>query len=122
MKRLALTIVGLMLLTSCGSTHTDRAASGAGIGAGVGTTAGLLIGGPIGGLLLGSAVGTFTGLITDQDQINLGEPLWNRNPGSSTPPAAPDATSSVDKTAVEASKDKAAAEEVTKDWDFDILE
>lgn len=116
MKNFAFALISLMLLTSCGSTHKDRAISGAGIGAGIGTASGLLIGGPVGGLLLGSAVGTLTGLITEKDQINLGNPLWNRNASGSTPSAT-----SAKGSAGKASGDK-DPKEVTKDWDFDILD
>jgi peptidoglycan hydrolase-like protein with peptidoglycan-binding domain len=44
-----------VVLSACGSSEGDRAASGAGIGA---------------------AVGGATGYLTDEETINLGNPVW----------------------------------------------
>jgi len=79
MKRIALTATlffSLIALSACGSSTSDRAISGAGIGAGVGAVGGLLVGAPVEGALIGGAVGAGTGALTDQDQINLGKPIW----------------------------------------------
>lgn len=74
-----MSIFGIVtMLAGCGSTDKDRAVSGGGIGAGLGAAAGLLIGGPLGGFVLGGAVGTATGLVTDQDTIDLGKPIWDK--------------------------------------------
>lgn len=68
--------VAVLSLSACGSTTSDRAISGAGIGAGVGAVGGLLIGDPLTGALIGGAVGGGAGALTDQNQINLGKPIW----------------------------------------------
>jgi hypothetical protein len=47
----------LVLRTACGETRLDRGASGAAIGAGAGAAAGVL---------------------TDQDDVDLGDPVWRR--------------------------------------------
>lgn len=74
---LALTAaIALLTLGACGSSTSDRAMSGAGIGAGVGAVGGLLVGDPLTGALIGGAVGAGAGALTDQDQINLGKPVW----------------------------------------------
>lgn len=68
--------VALFALNACGSSTSDRAISGAGIGAGVGAVGGLLVGSPVEGALIGGVVGGGTGALTNQDQINLGKPVW----------------------------------------------
>ncbi|MGB8273935.1 MAG: YMGG-like glycine zipper-containing protein [Alphaproteobacteria bacterium] len=65
-----------LALAACGTTTTDRAASGAGIGAGVGAVSGLLLGDPVDGALIGAAVGGGAGALTDKSQIDLGKPVW----------------------------------------------
>jgi uncharacterized membrane protein len=65
-----------IVLGACGNTTGDRAMSGGGIGAGVGALGGLLVGAPIEGALIGGAVGAGAGALTDENQINLGKPLW----------------------------------------------
>lgn len=65
-------------LTACGSSTGDRAISGAGIGAGVGAVGGLMLGDPVDGAIIGAAVGGGTGALTDQHQIDLGRPAWDR--------------------------------------------
>ena len=74
----ALAIVGLML-AACGSSKTDRAISGGGIGAAAGAGASGLTGGSmLGGALLGGAAGAATGALTDEEDVDLGEPVWKR--------------------------------------------
>lgn len=66
-----------LLLAACGSSTGDRAASGAGIGAGAGAVVGAVTGVSIlHGVLIGAAAGGLTGALTDQDMINLGDPIW----------------------------------------------
>ncbi|MEO3431110.1 peptidoglycan-binding domain-containing protein [Pelagibius sp. CAU 1746] len=73
----ALALIASLLLTACGSSTGDRAASGAGIGAGVGAVVGAVTGLSIlQGVLLGAAAGGLTGALTDEDVINLGDPIW----------------------------------------------
>jgi osmotically inducible lipoprotein OsmB len=75
----ALAILGL-ILAGCGSSKTDRAISGGGIGAAAGAgTAAVTGGNPVTGGLLGGAAGAATGALTDKDDVNLGDPVWNRD-------------------------------------------
>jgi osmotically inducible lipoprotein OsmB len=79
MLQLAMAIVGLgLLLAGCGSSTTDRALSGAGIGAGAGAATGAVTGGSVlGGAVLGGAAGAAAGGLTDEDDIDLGDPFWD---------------------------------------------
>jgi hypothetical protein len=72
-----LVLTATLLLAACGSSTGDRAASGAGIGAGAGAVVGAVTGLSIlQGVLLGAAAGGLTGALTDEDIINLGDPIW----------------------------------------------
>lgn len=69
----------LMLVSACGSSTSDRALSGAGIGAATGAVGGALMGGHAGtGAVVGGAVGAAAGALTDDDDVNLGKPVWRR--------------------------------------------
>lgn len=73
----ALSLAAALFLSACGSSTGDRAASGAGIGA----TAGVVVGAVTGlsvleGALIGAAAGGLIGGLTDEDVINLGDPIW----------------------------------------------
>jgi osmotically inducible lipoprotein OsmB len=68
--------LALLALGACGSSTSDRAISGGGIGAGAGAIGGWLLGAPGTGALVGGAVGAGAGALTDEDQINLGKPVW----------------------------------------------
>jgi hypothetical protein len=75
----ALTVIGLVL-GACGSSTTDRALSGGGIGAAAGAgTAAVTGGSPVTGGLLGGAAGAAIGGLTDEDDLNLGDPIWDRD-------------------------------------------
>lgn len=65
-------------LAACGSSPTDRTVSGAGIGAGTGAAVGAIFGGigAIPGALIGGVIGGGTGLVTNERDIDLGEPVW----------------------------------------------
>lgn len=72
-------LVGLTLaLGACGTTHGDRAATGAIIGAGTGGAIGVAFGGVgVGaGAFVGAAIGAATGALTNNSQIDLGKPVW----------------------------------------------
>jgi osmotically inducible lipoprotein OsmB len=74
-----LAILGL-ILAACGSSTSDRAISGGGIGAAAGAgTAAVTGGNALTGALLGGAAGAAAGGLTDEDDINLGDPVWNRD-------------------------------------------
>ena len=79
MKRapLALFLCATLLLAACGSSTGDRAASGAGIGAGAGAVVGAVTGLTIlEGVLIGAAAGGLLGGLTDEEFLNLGDPIW----------------------------------------------
>lgn len=61
-----------LLLAACGTNETDRALTGAGTGA----AAGAVVGGPI-GALAGAGIGAGAGAVTESDDVNLGEPIWD---------------------------------------------
>ena len=66
-----------VVLSACGSSEGDRAASGAGIGAAGGAVIGAVTGlSIVEGALIGAAVGGATGYLTDEETINLGDPVW----------------------------------------------
>jgi len=81
MVRLAcvMAVVGL-LVAACGSSKTDRGVSGAGIGAAAGAGTSAITGGnPLTGAILGGAAGGAAGVLTDEDDVDLGDPVWNRD-------------------------------------------
>lgn len=61
-----------LLLAACGASEQDRALTGAGLGA----AGGAVLGGPV-GALAGAGAGAATGAVTEQDDIDLGQPLWD---------------------------------------------
>ncbi len=80
-QALTLAILGL-LLAACGSTKTDRGLSGAGIGAAAGAATSAVTGGsPVTGAILGGAAGGAAGVLTDEDDVDLGDPVWKRGDG-----------------------------------------
>jgi len=85
-------VVGLTL-TGCGSTKGERATTGAGLGAAGGAVIGAITGlTVVEGALIGAGVGGVTGLLTDQEDINLGKPVWewgDESSSSSSTQAAP---------------------------------
>lgn len=60
--------VAVLGLAACGTTDEERGLTGAGIGG----AAGLAVGAPLAGALAGGATGVFT----ESDDVNLGEPIW----------------------------------------------
>lgn len=81
MPRTALTmsaaVAALLALAACGNTTGDRGLSGAAIGAGAGAVGGALVGAPLSGAAIGGAVGGATGALTDKEDIDLGDPIWD---------------------------------------------
>ena len=68
-----------VLAAGCGSTPEDRGISGAGIGAAGGAIIGAVTGlSVLNGALIGAAVGGVTGVLTDKDTVDLGEPVWKK--------------------------------------------
>jgi osmotically inducible lipoprotein OsmB len=80
MLRFALVAVLIGLgLAACGESRLERGTTGAGMGAAAGAaTSGLTGGSLLGGALLGGAAGGAAGALTDKDDINLGDPIWDR--------------------------------------------
>lgn len=71
-------LAAVLLLAACGSSTTDRGLSGGAIGAGVGAAGSAVTGGSaLGGAALGGAAGAATGVLTDEDDVNLGDPVWD---------------------------------------------
>lgn len=74
---LALVAFGTLAVAGCGSSTTDRGLSGAGIGAAAGAAGAAVTGGStVGGAALGGAAGAAAGAATDDDDVNLGDPVW----------------------------------------------
>ena len=72
--------VSALALAGCGESKTDRALSGAGIGAAAGAATGAVTGGSVlGGAAIGGAAGGAAGAVTDEDDIDLGDPVWDRD-------------------------------------------
>ena len=77
MRRLMLLPAAAVLaLSACGTTATDRAASGGLMGAGAGAVVGAMAGSPGTGALIGGAVGAAAGGLSDPCKYNLGDPIW----------------------------------------------
>lgn len=71
--------IGLLSVSvhGCGSTATERGVTGGAIGAGAGAAGAAVTGGSAaGGALLGGAAGAATGILTDEDDVDLGDPIW----------------------------------------------
>ncbi|MBN66679.1 MAG: hypothetical protein CMM94_03825 [Rickettsiales bacterium] len=73
-------IISLLLalgVAACGSSQSDRSLSGAGVGAGVGAAGAAATGGnAVTGGVVGAAAGAAAGALTDEEDIDLGEPAW----------------------------------------------
>jgi hypothetical protein len=67
-------------IAACGESRLERGASGAGIGAAAGAaTSGLTGGSIMGGALLGGAAGGATGALTKKKDLDLGDPIWDKD-------------------------------------------
>lgn len=86
-KRLIPFALIILLAGGCGSTPQDRAVSGAGVGAASGAVIGAIAGGGIlTAAAIGATAGALTGVLTSEDQVNLGQPAWKQ--GSTAPASA----------------------------------
>ncbi|HUH84050.1 MAG TPA: glycine zipper family protein [Stellaceae bacterium] len=75
--RLGMSVVAMaLLLAACGTSTTDRAASGAGIGAAAGAIGGAFFGAPLIGAAVGAAAGGTVGAVTTPSDVDLGKPVW----------------------------------------------
>ena len=68
-----------MLVSSCGTSTSDRAISGGLIGAGAGAAVGSMSGSAGTGAVVGGLAGAAVGAATTPDQINLGDPVWRNS-------------------------------------------
>lgn len=75
-----LAIIGIALgVAGCGTTPLDRGTTGAAMGAGAGVVgAALLDSSLLGGAAVGALAGGAVGVLTDSDQLYLGEPVWDQ--------------------------------------------
>ncbi len=79
MKPLVFALCSVLILGGCGTSRTDRALSGGAIGAGVGALGSSVTGGSTaGGALIGGAVGAAAGGLTNEQDFDLGKPVWRR--------------------------------------------
>ena len=79
MNRMAYVLALALALAACGTTPEDRAVSGAGIGAAGGAIIGAITGLTVlEGAALLAVGGALAGVLTDEKQLNLGEPIWKR--------------------------------------------
>lgn len=69
-------MASMLGLAACGTSTTDRAASGALIGAGTGAAIGSMSGNTGKGAIIGGAVGAGAGAATNERDVNLGKPVW----------------------------------------------
>jgi hypothetical protein len=77
MRLSALLFTAALFLSACGSSTGDRTASGAGIGATAGAVVGAVTGlSVLQGVLIGAVAGGVVGGVTDEDTIDLGDPIW----------------------------------------------
>lgn len=65
----AVSAAGLLSLGACGNTDLERGTTGGAIGG----AAGYAVGAPV----IGAAAGAASGALTEQDDIDLGEPIWD---------------------------------------------
>ncbi len=81
-RHFSLLLVLSLVLAACGTSQQDRGLSGAGIGAAGGAVVGAVTGlSVLQGALIGTGIGVAAGLLTDSEDVNLGEPIWKRFPG-----------------------------------------
>ena len=82
-----LLLAAAMTLSACGSSTGDRTASGAGIGVTAGAVVGAVTGlSVVEGVLIGAAAGGIIGAVTDEDDIDLGKPVWESDSSSNSTP------------------------------------
>jgi hypothetical protein len=71
-------LVSVLALGACGTSTSDRVLSGAGIGAAAGAVGSAITGGDAGtGAVIGGAAGGVVGGVTDKDDVDLGDPIWD---------------------------------------------
>ena len=64
-------------LSACGTTPSERGLSGAGLGAAAGAAGAAISGGGVAtGAAIGAAAGAAAGALTEEEDVDLGEPAW----------------------------------------------
>jgi osmotically inducible lipoprotein OsmB len=77
--RIAVVGGALFGVAGCGSTPLDRGTTGAAMGAGAGVVgAAILDSSLLGGAAVGALAGGAIGVLTNSDQLYLGEPVWDQ--------------------------------------------
>jgi hypothetical protein len=78
-KTIAATAALGLLLAGCGTSPEERGITGAGLGAATGAAGSAIAGGDAGtGALIGGVAGGAAGALTEEETIDLGDPLWER--------------------------------------------
>lgn len=76
-------LVTATVVAGCGTANrpVERAGGGAAVGAAGGAAVGAIFGGigAVPGALIGAAAGGATGAVTNERQVDLGEPIWRRD-------------------------------------------
>ena len=72
-------LAAVLVLAGCGTSPSDRAASGGLLGAGAGAVVGAAVGAPLAGAAIGGAAGALTGAATDPCKLRLGAPVWHND-------------------------------------------
>jgi len=92
----ALVVALALTLAACGNTAEDRGITGAGLGAAGGAILGAVTGlSVLQGALIGTGVGGVAGLLTDKNDLDIGDPIWERWFGRSSPNRASASRASV---------------------------
>lgn len=76
MKIHFLILIAPLVLSACGTTKEERAATGGLLGAGAGAVIGSTMSAPVTGAAIGAGVGATAGALTDPKDIDLGRPFW----------------------------------------------
>jgi hypothetical protein len=80
--KFSILVAAAATLAACGSRSDieGRTLGGAGVGAGAGAAIGAIFGGIgiVPGALIGGAVGAGTGYATNEQTVDLGNPVWKR--------------------------------------------
>jgi uncharacterized membrane protein len=76
MKYHYIILASALIVSACGDTREDRAATGALAGAATGALVGAAFHSPVTGAAIGAGVGGTVGALTDKADIDLGKPWW----------------------------------------------
>jgi osmotically inducible lipoprotein OsmB len=74
-------LASVLIVSGCGTTPGDRAASGGLLGAGAGAAIGSVTGSAGKGAIIGAVAGAAIGALTDPCDLDLGTPYWRNHGG-----------------------------------------